>query len=120
MIFLSVLTWILTGLLAAMMLMAGGVKLAKPHGEPPMATLRDYSETGVRLIGLAEIAGALGIVLPVLTGIATFLTPLAAIGLALIHFLAIFTHIKHDEPYSKNIVLMLVALAIATLRVAGV
>lgn len=117
---LSILTWILTGLFAAMMLMAGGIKLAKPHGEPPMPTLRDYSETGVRLIGVAEIAGALGIVLPVLTGIAVVLTPVAAIGLAIIQLLAVFAHIKHDEPFSKNIVLMVVALAIAGLRLAGV
>lgn len=116
---MSVVTWVITGLFAAMMLMAGGIKLAKPHGEPPMPTLRDYSENGVRLIGVAEVAGALGIVLPVLTGIAAFLTPLAAIGLAIIQALAIPAHIKHDEPYSKNIVLMVVALAIAGLRLAG-
>jgi hypothetical protein len=51
----------------------------------------------VRFIGLAELLGALGVVLPRLTGIARYLTPLAALGLAAIMVLAIGTHIARGE-----------------------
>ncbi len=52
----------------------------------------------VRFIGLAELAGALGLVLPALTRIKPRLTPLAATGLALITVLAAVFHLWRGEP----------------------
>lgn len=121
MILLTVLTWVLSGFLALAFLMAGSMKILKPHGgDRPMPTLDDYSDSQVRLIGVAEVLGAVGVIIPVLIGVAPILAPIAAIGLALIQFLAIFAHRKHGEPFVPNIVLMLVGLAVAALRLAGV
>lgn len=85
-----------------------------------MPTLDDYTDAQVRLIGIAEVLGAIGLIAPVLTGILPILTPIAALGLALIQLLAIFAHRRHGEPFVPNVVTMLVAVAIAALRFAGV
>lgn len=68
----------------------------------------------VRLIGLAEVAGAVGIVLPALTRILPWLTPLAAIGLAAIQALAVPFHIVRDEfaPLPFNLLLFALCLPV--------
>ena len=74
--------WIVQGLLAALFLFAGGVKLVLPLdklvGPVPMPG------GFIRFIGVAELLGALGLVLPGLLRIRPGLTPLAAVGLAII------------------------------------
>ncbi|RAE58612.1 DoxX family protein, partial [Burkholderia multivorans] len=55
-----------------------------------------------------------------LLGILPWLTVVSALGLALIQFLAIFAHRKHNEAFTMNIIVMVVALAVAVLRIAGV
>lgn len=51
----------------------------------------------VRFIGISELAGGLGLILPQLTGIRPQLTPLAAWGLALVMVLAAIFHISQGE-----------------------
>jgi hypothetical protein len=75
--------WIVQWLLAALFLFAGGVKLvlspeALVAGPVPMPILF------LRFIGVAEVLGALGLLLPGLFGIRRGLTPLAALGLVII------------------------------------
>ncbi|MET9710519.1 DoxX family protein [Nocardiopsis alba] len=118
---LTIITWVLSGLLALVNLMAGANKIIKPHGgSRPMPTLDDYTDTQVRLIGAAEVLGAIGLIVPVLTGILPILAPIAALGLALIQFLAIFAHRRYGEMFVPNIVMMLIGVSIAVLRFAGV
>jgi uncharacterized membrane protein YphA (DoxX/SURF4 family) len=78
----SRLLWILQGLLAALFLFAGGFKLVTPIAamtqQVPMPGLF------LRFIGLAEVLGALGLILPGLLRIRPVLTPLAAAGLVII------------------------------------
>lgn len=120
MIALSILTWVLSGLLAAVMLMAGTMKILKPHGgSRPMPVLDDYTDAQVRWIGIAEVLGAIGLIVPPLVGIAVFLTPIAAVGIAVIQFLASVAHRKHGEKFVGNLVMMVIALAIAALRLIG-
>ena len=59
--------------------------------------------------------GAVAVIAAPLTGLLPILAPIAAIGLALIQLLAIFAHKKLDEPFGKNVVLMLLGAAVATL-----
>ncbi|MGH7785583.1 MAG: DoxX family protein [Candidatus Binatia bacterium] len=74
--------WIIQGLLALLFLFAGGSKLVLPIEE----MTKDIALPGafLRFIGVAEVLGGLGLILPGLTGIRTQLTPLAAVGLAII------------------------------------
>jgi hypothetical protein len=74
--------WIVQGLLAALFLFAGGMKLILPleqlAGPVPLPGLF------VRFIGVAEVLGAIGLILPGLLRIRPGLTPLAAAGLVII------------------------------------
>jgi len=74
--------WIIQGLLAALFLFAGGMKLvASPELlKGPVALPIGF----LRFIGVAEFAGAIGLVLPGLLRIKPFLTSLAALGLVII------------------------------------
>ncbi|MGE5243191.1 MAG: DoxX family protein [Betaproteobacteria bacterium] len=78
----NVLLWFAQGLLALVFLFAGGMKLALPldalKGPIPLPGLF------LRFIGVAEVAGAAGLILPWLLGIRPALTPLAAAGLVVI------------------------------------
>ena len=67
----------------------------------------------MRFIGFVELAGALGMILPALTRILPFLTPLAALGFAVIQVLAIGTHASLGETASTlpmNLVLLTLSL----------
>jgi len=78
--------WIVQGLLALIFLFAGGTKLVLPlevlggmnAKQPPLPGLF------VRFIGVAEVLGAIGLILPGLLRIRPGLTPLAAAGLVII------------------------------------
>jgi len=79
--------WIIQGLLAALFLFAGGTKLVLPldvltsMGSPNQIALPGWF---VRFIGVVEVLGALGLILPGLLRIRPGLTPLAAAALVII------------------------------------
>jgi len=75
--------WVVQGLLAALFLFAGGVKLVLPVAEMqqgPMALPGPF----LRFLGVAEVCGAFGLILPWALRIRPVLTPLAAAGLVVI------------------------------------
>lgn len=80
----SVLLWTVQSLLALVFLFAGGMKLVMPiaaltqQGGPPLPGLF------LRFVGVLEVSGALGMILPGLLRIRPVLTPLAAAGLVLV------------------------------------
>ncbi|HZM21109.1 MAG TPA: DoxX family protein [Anaerolineales bacterium] len=114
---MNIALWIVQGLLAAMYLMAGSMKTfntAKAREQLPWA--KNRSDGFVRFVGTSELLGALGLIFPLLTGILTWLTPLAAIGLTMIQLLAIFTeHLPKKEYNVLPINLLLVALSVFVL-----
>jgi len=56
------------------------------------------SDNFIRFVGIAELLGAFGIVLPMVTGIRPGITVLAAVGLTLVQGFAIFTeHLPKKE-----------------------
>lgn len=79
---MSVVLWILQGLVALVFLFAGGMKLILPIEE--LTAQLPLPGWLVRGIGAAEVLGALGLILPGLTRTRPDLTPLAAGGLVLI------------------------------------
>ena len=74
--------WILQLLLAALFLFAGGTKLVMSAAD--LAAQSSLPVAFIRFIGVAEILGALGLVLPGLVRFGRLLTPLAACGLVII------------------------------------
>ena len=57
----------------------------------------DYSANFIKMLGVFEVLGGIGLVLPRLTGILPWLTPLAAVGLAIIMLGAVNTRYKRGE-----------------------
>ena len=115
---MNVVLWIVQGLLALIFLMAGGIKLFKPKKELSDKLgdwVGQYSNISIRLIGLLEQLGAIGIILPLAIGVFPILTPLAAIGLAMTMVGAMKLHYQRTEKSKviTNMVLMLLALFVA-------
>ncbi len=83
---MNIALWIAQVLLAVVFFAAGFMKAFMPMDR--LAKSMDWVENApalaVRFIGIAEMLGALGLVLPTLTGIMPWLTPMAAVGLALV------------------------------------
>jgi uncharacterized membrane protein len=110
--------WIIQGLLAAMFLMAGIMKSTQPKEklEKQFPWTPDFSIDTVRFIGLSELLGAIGLIIPWLTGIAPILTPISAVGICLIMVLATnIVHMKKREykEIAANIVIFLLAAFVA-------
>ncbi len=86
---MTIALWIVQGLLAALFLFAGGMKLVMPIAE----MTKDIAMPGwfLRFIGVAELLGGLGLILPTLLGIRPALTPVAAMGLVVIMLGAVAT-----------------------------
>ncbi|MGW6621777.1 DoxX family protein [Nocardia sp. NPDC055002] len=112
---MNIVVWIVSGLLAAMFLLAGSMKLAKSKeqlvADPKMGWAEPFPEGLIKFIGAAEVAGAVGLILPGVFDIATWLVPAAAIGLAVIMAGAAVTHGRRGE--WSNVVMTVVLLALA-------
>jgi uncharacterized membrane protein YphA (DoxX/SURF4 family) len=92
--------WIVQALLAAIFLVTGMTKLTQPRlkmAAGPMRWAADVSDAQFRAIGLVEVLGAIGLILPAALGIAPLLTPVAAVGLVLTMIGAIHVHVRHRE-----------------------
>ncbi|MFH1811259.1 MAG: DoxX family protein [Pseudomonadota bacterium] len=110
---LHIALWIVQGLLAVAFGFAGVMKLTTPYDQlaQNMAWAVVVPEALVRFIGLSELAGALGLVLPGLTRIKTGLTALAALGLTSVMVLAAAFHVYLGETAAMGPSLVLGSLA---------
>jgi uncharacterized membrane protein YphA (DoxX/SURF4 family) len=79
---MNIVLWIIQVLLALLFLFAGGVKLVLPIEEMTKQTA--LPGLFLRFIGVVEVLGGLGLILPWLLRIKPGLTPLAAVGLLII------------------------------------
>jgi hypothetical protein len=118
--------WIAQGLLAFAFLAAGGMKLASPREKliasgKSMAWAEDFSAASIKLIGTAEVLGAVGVVLPAAVGIAPVLSPIAAIGLAVVALGAVVVHLRRREPGAVGapLLLCLIAIFVAVTRLGS-
>jgi len=118
---MNIALWIAQALLAAIMVAAGAPKLLLPRARlaEKMSGTKDAPAALVRLLGLAELRGAVGLILPRLTGIAPILTPIAAACLLLILIGALATKLRHHESPALPIVAILLAVLVAVGRVHG-
>jgi hypothetical protein len=117
--------WAVQGLLAFVYLAAGGLKVVRPR-EQLVASgrldwMKDNSDAVVKSIGAVEILGALGLILPGLTGIAPILAPIAAVGLVVVQIGALRVHLTRNErqPLPVNVILLLLAAFVAIGRFVG-
>ncbi|MBO2454729.1 DoxX family protein [Actinomadura barringtoniae] len=110
--------WIFADLLAAFYLYAGFIKIVRSRErlEPMMQWVDTTPMPAVRAIGVVEVLGALGLILPPLTGIASWLAFAAATGFVLLQLGATRVHLRRgDRQIVLNIVLILAAAVTAWL-----
>lgn len=112
--------WIVQGVLTAMFLTAGTLKLTQPRAklESFMPWVKDFSTSVVRSVGVCELLAAFGLILPAALDIDAWLTPLAAVGLATLMGLAAIHHSRKAEwsEVSFNVALVAAALFVVIFR----
>ena len=110
--------WVLQGLLAALFLFSGGMKSTQSEQKLVVSGqtgVEGLPPTLIRFIGICEIFGAVGLILPRLSNVMPLLTPVAAGGLGLIMMLAAIVHYRRNEAGTVllNILILLGCTAVA-------
>lgn len=115
---MNVVLWMVQGILGAGFLYSGWMK-AFQHEQARTAWpwVGDVPKPLVWGIGLMELAAVLGLILPLVTGIAPILTPIAALGLAVTVLLGAAFHVSRKE--YKEIGINIVFLVLAIVVVIG-
>ena len=111
---LNILLWLAQIVLCGMFLMAGTMKLITPDNEM-MKNMPDATEgflKFIRFVGVCEVLGAVGMILPSLLKIKPILTPIAAIGIAITMIVAVGIHISKGETSATITTVALALLAI--------
>jgi uncharacterized membrane protein YphA (DoxX/SURF4 family) len=105
--------WVAQVLLAILFGMAGVMKTFTPLNElaQKLPWVAESSAALVRFIGISELAGALGLILPAATRIKPALTPLAGLGLLVVMVLAAGFHVMRGEAQALPVNLILGGLA---------
>jgi len=111
--------WIVQILLALLFLFHGWMMLTTTTAvsQPMMGYVLAIPVPFRRFIGVAEILAGVGLILPALTGILPWLTPLAAVALVIVMIGAVLFHIPRKE--YPNIVFNLILLALAAFVAYG-
>ena len=110
---MNIALWIAASVLALAMLGAGLMKVARTPEQLKASGMGwvDHVPAGTpRIIGLLEVLGAIGLIVPGLTGIAPMLVPLAASGLAILMIGAVVVHIRIKDPIGQSIPAIVLAL----------
>lgn len=115
---MNITIWVVQIFLALVFLLSGVLKVTQPIER--LAGLMKYvtaikPSQLVRVIGILEGLAAIGLILPAMTGILPWLTPVAAIGLVLTMIGAMILHVRLGEgsQTAPNIVLLLLATFVA-------
>jgi len=107
--------WIIAIVLAVGFAASGLMKIVRSKEQlvaSGFGWAQDVSPTAIRLIGVAEILGAIGLIVPAATHIEPILVPLAAVGLALVMVGAAAVHARRKEAPMVAINAVLLGLAI--------
>lgn len=89
--------WIIQGFLAAVFLFHGFILINPPEAMQARFTELPFSQSFMTFIGIAELLGAVGLILPKALNILPFLTTLAAAGLGVIMLGAVGTHVIQGD-----------------------
>jgi len=114
----NVVLWIAAGVLAFAMLGSGLMKVVQSREKlitSGMGWAEDFSPGMIKAIGVLELLGAIGLILPALLDIAPILVPVAATGLAITMAGAVAVHVRRKEyqAIAPGAVLLLLALFVA-------
>lgn len=117
---MSIALWFAQGFAALVFLLTGALKAVAPKERliEKMRWAATWPPARIKLLGLAEVAGAIGLVLPAGLHIAPVLTPIAAACLAALMLGAVRTHRRLHESFVPALVLALVCVAIAAGRIS--
>ena len=112
---MNIAIWVIQGLLAVMFTMAGAMKATQEKEKlaEKMPWANDYSASMIKFIGISELLGGIGLIVPQLTGIMPILTVLAALGLIVVMILAAVYHLRKSE--NKEVVINVVLLLLASI-----
>ena len=114
---MSSVLWLLQIVLALVFLGLGLLKVTRSRERLLTVApwVEDYPAPVVTAIGVLELLGAAGLVLPAVLGVATVLVPVAATGLAILMLAAVVTHLLRHENQQATApaVLLLAAVAVA-------
>ena len=112
--------WVVQWVLAVAFVASGAMKALQPVSKlaESMEWVTTVKPSTVKIIGIAEILGGLGLVLPVLTGIALILAPIATSALALVMLLAVIKHFQMNDAKGSvaSIVLFVLSVVVAVVR----
>ena len=111
---MNVFLWVLQIVLAAVFVLAGVLKVTQPEEKlvTSLPWVEDFSPGTVKLIAISELLGAIGLIVPAVTGILPVLTPVAATGLAIVMARAFNTHRRRHEPSGMAITAVLFVAAV--------
>ena len=112
--------FVVAALLALVALGTGALKLLRPKPKlaemgAPMAWAADFPEWQIKTVGAFEVLGAVGVILPMALGVVAVLSPIAALGLALVQVGAFLVHVRRGEKPYLNMVVFALAGATAVL-----
>lgn len=115
---MDTLIWIFQGILCFVFLGSGILKLLLNKEEVMDKVgdaISDISPTRIKLTGMLEVLGAIGIILPKLLNVLPTLTAFAAFGLALTMLVALVLNLKLKDYKTVfiNVVFMLMAIMVA-------
>ncbi len=108
--------WVVQSILGLAFLIFGSTKaFLYEKAKASMSWVKDSSKNKVTFIGISELLGGLGLIVPSFTGILTWLTPLAGLGLAIVMILAAAFHAKRKENQAIgiNVIFLILALFVA-------
>jgi len=111
--------WIIAGVLAFAFAGSGIMKLVQSKDKlvasPTGGWAADWSPASIKLVGVAEILGAIGLILPAALHVTPILVPLAAVGLIFVMIGAAVVHSRrHELPnVAINVILLLLAAFVA-------
>lgn len=118
---MNVLLWIAQALLAGMCLISGSMKLFMYDAMMAKAPAMTQFPHGVVIfIGVAELLGAVGLILPMVLRVKPWLTPLAALLFGEVMLMAIPVHLMQGEGIAVNVVLFLLSIFVAYGRWRGI
>ena len=109
---MNTLLWILAFVLGAVFVASGAAKLLAPREQQIERTpyVQDFPQQIIRGIGVLEILGAFGLLLPPLLGIAPLLASVAAAGLAITMVFAALVHLRRGDGVGAALPSMILAI----------